>query len=544
MSFLFVRHLRQKASHFTFNNILYNWSLSGTLPESLIFSPPDTWPGNAEQGKFLCSGAFCAAGENLQMRGKCWAPEGVDALWLEHMNSFDWLRDLRSLSGDEARRQARNMIESWVKRYPRWDATAWRPDITGRRVANWIALYDFYGASIDDDFEDQFLDSLMRQCRHLARALPGDVSGLGLMYGIRGLAYAGLAFSGREAWLEQALDMLQVETDKQILPDGGHVSRSPQQLLEVLRIFIDIRASLIAAGYPAPEQITHSIDRMGQAVRFFRYADKGFAIFNGTQEGNDYLIDTVLFKANAGGRVLRNLPHTGYERVTMGRSLLMVDTGTAPKWPHDEAAHGAPLSFEFVYGKERVFVNCGTHPLDSSWHDALRSTPAHNSLTIDNRSACEARDDGHFGRKPRAVTVEREDSRDAVLLEGTHDGYVPLNGIIHRRRLYMGDQGHDLRGEEQLTCAVGLGKPVEIAVRFHIHPKVQVSLIQDDTEALLRLAGGAGWRFFHTNGTLALEDSIYLGEGGRPRKTKQLVIYGLMTEDNVQIKWKMQREGR
>jgi uncharacterized heparinase superfamily protein len=383
----------------------------------------------------------------------------------------------------------------------------------------------------------------MRQARHLARALPGALHGVPLLHGARGLVFAGIALPGRENWLEQGLDLLQAETGRQILPDGGHVSRSPAQLVEALRIFVDIRAALRVAGYPVPAPVEHTIDRMAQALRFFRYADKGLAVFHGTQEGDFGLLDGVLLKANAKGRILRGLPHSGFERATLGRSVLMVDAGAPPSYPHDDIVHAAPLAFEFVYGKERIFVSCGAHPLDDDWRDALRATAAHNALALDYRNACEIRHDGHLGRRPRTVTVTRDETADACLIDGAHDGYVPVNGITHRRRLYLGDQGHDLRGEENLTCSVGLSRTVEVAVRFHLHPRVLVSLVKDGREALLRLPGGAGWRFFHSGGALALENSIYMGQGARPRKTKQIVIYGQMDTDHAAIKWALQREG-
>jgi len=539
-----IRRLRHKAGHLACNNPLYSWSLGGGAAEQIVFTPTDTWPGNVERGKWLCGGAFALDGEQIALHGDCWEPVGIGKAWLAHMHGFSWLRDLRALGGDDARRQARDMIESWTGRYRNWNGFSWAPGLTGRRVANWIALYDFYGASAAPDFQHGLSVSLIRQARHLSRALPGSAEGLEKLYGVRGLAIAGLAFAGRQSWLEQALDLLQQETGKQIKPDGGHISRNPQQLLEALKIFVDIRAALLAAGYSAPEQMTHTIDRMAQALRFFRYADKGMAVFNGAQEGDSDLADMVLTRANARGKVLSELPQSGYHRATLGRSVLMIDAGAPPIWPHDSVAHAAPLAFEFSYGKERIFVSCGTHPLDESWRDSLRATTAHNTLCVDHRNACEIRDTGHFGRRAQKILVERQDARDAVLVEASHDGYVPLNGITHRRRFYLGNHGHDLRGEESLTCTTGLGKPLAVALRFHLHPRVLVSLIQDGQEALIRLPGGAGWRFFHTGGHLALEDSVYCGQGTRPGKTKQLVIYGHMDSDCAQIKWALQREGR
>jgi len=147
-----------------------------------------------------------------------------------------------------------------------------------------------------------------------------------------------------------------------------------------------------------------------------------------------------------------------------------------------------------------------------------------------------------MGRKPRTVMCTRDDLDGACLVDACHDGYVPLAGITHRRRLYLADKGGDFRGEDNLTCSVGLGRMHQIAVRFHIHPSVKVSLVQGGTEALLRTGSGIGWRFSVAGAGLALENSVYLGEGIRPRKTKQLVLRTAMSADTLQIKWALQRE--
>lgn len=539
----FISTLRHKATAYAYGTPLYQWTLGGQIPDRLAVTPPDPWPGDALAGRLMCQDVFSMKGAQLPSRDGNFEPRGATPQWLDHIHGFDWLRDLRALGGDLGRRQARSMVTAWMDRYDGWNETAWRPDLTGKRIAIWIALHDFFAASADDVFQTNYLASLLRQARHLSRALPGNLAGLKLLHGIRGLAYAGLAFEGRESWLEQALDLLDHESKRQILSDGGHISRSPAQLLEAMQIYIDLRSAMQTGGYPVPEFIQHAIDRMAQALRFLRYSDRNFALFNGTQEGDATLIDMVQTIANAQGKILKSLPDSGYERVAIGRSVLMMDCGAAPVWPHDAQAHAAPLAFEFVYGKERVFVNCGSHPVEDDWHDALRGTAAHNTVALDYRNACEIRKDGHFGRRTRNVVVTREEADGACLIDGVHDGYVPLNGISHRRRLYLSDQGHDLRGEETLSCSVGLSKPVEVAIRFHLHPRVQVSLIRGKREALLRLPGGAGWIFSHEGGQLALDNSIYMGDGLRPRKTKQLVISTRMETDLTQLKWAVQREG-
>jgi uncharacterized heparinase superfamily protein len=289
--------------------------------------------------------------------------------------------------------------------------------------------------------------------------------------------------------------------------------------------------------------VQHAIDSLGAALRFFRYGDNGLATMHGTQEGPRELLEAVLAQAHVRGKGLNTLPCAGFEKITEGRTLVLFDCGRAPPRPLDKIAHAAPLAFEMAYGKERIFVSCGSHPSNADWRDALRATSAHNTVTLDYRNACEIKLDGHFARKPRIVSAVREETKDCCLLEASHDGYALLNGVEHRRRLYLSDQGHDLRGEDVLHTQVAPTKAIEVAVRFHIHPKVMVSLISDGEEALLRLPSGIGWRFHQSGGVLKLEDSVYLGEDSRPRKTKQLIVYGTMTEPDFKVKWAVQREG-
>lgn len=541
-----------RAAHNTFRRSMHTiacskmvdrWKLAGTIPEKLLMSPTDVWKGSAEKARWLIhGGVFMLEGDRLELHSANWNPAGVDDTWIKYIHGFEWIRDLKTLGGDKGRMAARAMLENWMEQHPHPDELNWRPDILGLRLSNWLSSFPFFGESATPEFQEQFYISLARQVRHLSRSTPGHLAGIPLLQAIRGLAYAGLAMEGREQLLEQALNLLHKEIGRQILSDGGHVSRSPQQLLDAVVVLIDIRTALRQGGYPCPERIQHALDRAVPALRFFRHTDRFLALFNGSQEGHEELMKQVLLQSGSRAKTLNSLPHTGYERLSLGRGLIIMDTGASPKWPHDVTSHAAPLAFEMSYGRERIIVNCGSHPTNADWQDMLRFTAAHSTLTVDDRNACEIHKDGSLSRKPKKVTCDREDKIDAVLVDASHDGYVPVNGITHRRRLYYADQGNDLRGEDTLTCTTGLNKPHKIAVRFHLHPKVAVSLVKEDQEAILQLPGGTGWRFSASGATLDLEESIYLGEGIRPRKSQQLVIMADMDVDTLQIKWALQRE--
>lgn len=525
MSSGWISQMRETARQLACQSGLYNLSLRGHVPEDLLIRPPDLWPGSADRGRWLCANGYN---------------------WQDHvpaMHSFECLRDLRAVGGDEARSMARSLIQSWLEHFSQWDAQAWRADLTGERIGNWLCLYEFYGASADETFQARLRDGLMRQGRHLYKTGAGSCIGVSAFSAYKGLLLAGLALPGCESWIEPALAKFKTEADRQILSDGGHITRSPEQLQKVMQTFLEVKSALCVARYPLPAFIQHAIDRMGQVMRFFRYPDKGFALFHSSRRGDRALLNAIFSHAQIRGKTLQELPETGFQRLSQGRTALLMDCGGPPLPPFDRHAHASPLAFEMIYGNDRVFVSCGTYNRDPAFREALRGTAAHNTLTVDHRNASEISETGHFSKRRYHVVTSRNEAKGAILIDASHDGYVPAHGFSHRRRLYMSDKGNDIRGEDTVSCHTGLTQAHEYAVRFHIHPRVLVSLVREDTEALLRLPNGIGWRFHHAGGKLGLENSIYCEDGHEIRKTKQLVISGQITEEILKIKWSLRREG-
>jgi uncharacterized heparinase superfamily protein len=366
------------------------------------------------------------------------------------------------------------------------------------------------------------------------------LEGVPLLKAARGLIFAGLAFPEREDWVVQGFDCVLREIPRQVLKDGGHVSRSPQMLVETIQIMLDLRCALYRANLPVPETLQKSIERSGHALKFFRYADRKLALFHGSQEGTTPLMDAIQAQVASPGKPDHTLKHSGFERVVLGRSLLMLDTGNIPDRPYDRSYHSAPLAFEFAFGRERIFSNCGSHPVNEDWQQVLRHTAAHNALTLNGRPVHEFSGNGSIIRGHSSITCTRTESRESCLLDAMHDGYSRA-GITHRRRFYLSNQGHDLRGEETLSAKKAPSKPRRVDLRFHLHSRVLVSLSEDGKDAILQLPSGTSWKFFAVGGNLALENSISFNTGIRPAKTRQLVVSASMASESLQIKWALQR---
>ncbi|WP_342238285.1 heparinase II/III family protein [Inquilinus sp. OTU3971] len=545
-----TRNVHDQLARFAYSNPLYSVALGRKGPRDLLMVPPDPWPGDAERGAALIAGTYRLGGQTYEAAAAApWEPYGAAPDFIAALHGFEWLRDLRAAGGDQARRQARRLIDHWIERYDRWHPLTWQPDILGQRIASWLGAHDFFCASADDDFRTRVFASLSRQLRHLTRVADGDPVDPRQIQTVRGLVYGAVALPQGRPRLDQAQRILGKCLPRQILPDGGHIQRNPAVHLTVLRQLIDIRAAFRAAQAHVPDALHLAIDRMAPALRLLRHGDGGFALFNDAQEGEPVLIDAVLSQADSKARAPKSARHSGFERAMAGRTLLLLDVGAPPPAGADDGAHAGLLSFEMSVGRERMIVNCGAWPgrgsaEDSAWHTALRGTPAHSTLSVAGRDSAEVLRDAGIGKRPHSIEVDRQETPQSVLIDAWHDGYREALGLIHRRRLELSANGDELRGEDILFAETDTARGLPFAIRFHLHPALQLSPVQGGSSVIIRLPGGDGWRLRGYGGEVALEEGIYAGRGIDRRKTTQVVIWGEVGAESTGVQWILRRERR
>jgi uncharacterized heparinase superfamily protein len=513
----------------------YRLTLIGRTPATLQISPPDPWPGRADQGASMLAGQFhfaaweAAAGEDI------WTPPGAPPEWLAAMHGFVWLRDLTMLGGDEARKLARDLAADWIERNGRWSLPAWRSDVAAARIVAWLSHYDTFFASGEDDFRHAVIGSIAAQLRHLNRAWRLETAGADRIAALKALIYGALCLGSREK-TERRLAMLALELERQVLADGGHVERNPGRLLEVLRDLLEIRAALGAAQFEAPDSIQQAIDRMAPMLRYLRGGDGALARFNGAGGEDPLILSAVLEQASPRGKPAARAPAAGFERLSAGKLTVLVDAGAPAEQPWDAGAHAGTLSLEVTVGRERLIVNCGVAPCDGEhWRMAERATAAHSTVTVSDRNSSALLGNGHIGGRVARVTAEGDSADGATLVDMSHDGYLRSDGVTHRRRIFLSVDGSDLRGEDTLTGRGG----VPFALRFHLHPAVDASLLQSGRDALLRLPRGGGWRL-RCSEPLVLSESIYFEDAPEPRRTGQIVISGVTGDGVTTVKWALQ----
>jgi uncharacterized heparinase superfamily protein len=548
--------LKNKLQNIAYGTRVYQSMLRGGRgygpAAELLVVPADMWPAQAALGQHYLTYDF-----GLGVPGGADEPSLLvdtrQATPLDmRVHDFSWLRDLRVLGGDEARRRARQLITAWLDRFANWDEVAWALPPLGARVANALAMHDFYAASADDAFRARLFETLSSHVRHLGLALPANVQGYAFVQAMKGLIFGSVCLPSLDSYFEKAVALFLGRLDSLLGQDGFCRERSPRIQLLMLRDLIDIRNLLSQSDVAVPQALTAAIDQMAPALRFISHGDGGLALFHGSDEGLPVLIEAVLTQTGTRARKRVALPDSGYEKIQSNRSLLLVDAGLPPPAGFDTTAHAGLAAFEFSSGRERIIVNCGALDRPTpAWRQALAATAAHSTLTVQDTNAVEVMNEG-VGARPSMFEVERDDHDGFSRLIITHNAYAPIAQLVHRRMLQLSKDGLTLHGEEQLRGALG----ASFAIRFHLHPAVQVSLIQDGRAALLKLPSGQGWRLKCQPHVLALMPSIYAGDarlganmatqgGGmvQVRPTKQLVIEGKMSQDVVDLAWSLIREG-
>ena len=194
-----------------------------------------------------------------------------------------------------------------------------------------------------------------------------------------------------------------------------------------------------------------------------------------------------------------------------------------------------------------LLVPAGARPGNRDpWATVQRSSAAHSTMIVDDTNSSELLADGTFGRRPGYVRVDRSEDEGNVWLSARHDGYLMAFGLEHERRIFMAGDGDDIRGEDLLSRAEVADKTRSakgFALRFHLHPAVQASLVQNGSSVLLRLPSGAGWRLIAEGGTVSLAESVYLGEIEEVRRSEQIVVSGALEAgvDAARVKWALKR---
>jgi uncharacterized heparinase superfamily protein len=517
-----------------------NWPFSFGKADRLLISPQDLRTTDATRAGEIYSGRFVFAGKVVVCDSRSpfeVGPPSED--WSVALLGFGWLRHLRAAESGITRANARALVDEWITLNTRRDPVAWRADVVARRIISWLSQAPLVLDDSDVRFYRRFLRSLTRQVRYLRHTVSEARDGVPRLQAAIALTYASLCMAAQQRHIRAATKRLCDELARQILPDGGHISRNPGALIELLVDLLPLRTMFTARNIAPPPALLNAIDRMMPMLRFFRHGDGNFALFNGMGPTRADLLTTILAYDDARGAPLANAPHSGYQRLESQGTLVLMDTGRAPPIAVSQEAHAGCLSFEFSARQNRIVVNCGL-PVTSrdSWRQVARATAAHSTVTFNDTSSCHFIETGPVKHLlqgtpmvagPRDIEALHEEQENGIVLRTSHDGYGDLFHVVHQRTLMLSADGQRLDGEDVFTPTRGQMVPAgsdQFAARFHLHPSIKANRLADGHSAMLLMANKEVWSFTAYEDQVEIEESVYLAANDGPRRTMQIVVYG------------------
>jgi uncharacterized heparinase superfamily protein len=530
---------------------LYRRFLTGPLSDRVLFHPYDAMPRRLEDADALLRGRFRFFGETVEAKeGSIFDQKAPSESWQRALHSFVWLPPLALAGGEPARLLATNLITQWLKRNARYSEPAWSPEVMARRLIFLFAHGRLVIANSDLMWRSKVFVSLREQSRMLARIAGEAPDGMPRFEAAAAYALSGACLGDSQRRLDEGLKCLEGEISRQILPDGGHVSRSPEALVNCYRLIMMVMDALASSGLDVPHTIRSAYDRIAPMIRFFRHGDGSLALFNGGTEGDARTVAGLLARDEVRGQPFAYARHTAYQRMIAGKTMLVLDCGTLPPSAFSTRAHAGCLAFEFSSGSQRIVVNCGAAgAAQPKWETALRATAAHSTLVVGDTSMAAILPPGFTRRMlgarmlkgPTSIETRRVETTLGWSVEASHDGYMNSHGVRHERQITVSQQGLAIAGADRALPSAGKGrKDTPFAIRFHIHPDIRISPSQGGG-VLLKLPNGEGWRF-RSGSQIGIEESVYLG-GDQVRRAEQIVLTGSVKDQPVEVAWVFEQIG-
>jgi uncharacterized heparinase superfamily protein len=506
--------------------------------DRLIIAPHDLRTADATRAAEIYAGRFVFAGKIVTCHGRSifdLEPPSED--WEVSLLGFGWLRHLRAADTALTRANARALVDDWISNPNNKRAIGRRADVLSRRVISLLSQAPLVLGDTDSKFYRRYLRGLAREIRFLRYTTLDMPDGVPRLQVLIALCYASLCLANQARHIRSVSRKLSDELQRQILPDGGHISRNPGALIDLLIDLLPLRQTFAARNIAPPPALLNAIDRMMPMLRFFRHGDGTIALFNGMSGTPSDLLATLLAYDDTHGTPMASMPHTGFQRLDAGAMTVIMDTGVPPPPNVSQEAHAGCLSFELSSGPSRIVINCGMPSTGrDNWRAFARSTAAHSTLTFADTSSCQFVELSAMKKflhgapvvsGPEIIENFREAVTNGELLTTSHDGYLPRFGVIHRRVLMTSSDGTKLDGEDTVSPEPGgriRGNETGFALRFHLHPSVKASRLSDGHGVMLVLPNRDVWTFEALDERVELEDSVFLAGNDGPRRTAQIVI--------------------
>lgn len=552
---LSVERLRRRAVTLTLSSPLLRWRYAGNGADQILIVPQELRAADPSFWTEVAHGHFGLASQIADLKGaSAFRITPPSLAWERELHGFGWLRHLAATEEEEAAATARDLVLEWIDIKKLSHGVAYEPEVIARRLISWISQANMLLEDLDARAYTQIMSSIGQQIVALRTTWRNAPDGVPRIVCLIALVLSGLAVSGHDRQLKEAEASLINELKRQILEDGGHVSRSASVLSDLILDLLPLGQCFGSRTLPAPDEINDAIKKSLRFLRFMRLGDGMLARFNGVSTGSPAALATVLGYSGGDFDIMPIARPSGYARLERGKTIIIADIGSPPPLELSTEAQAGALSFEMTSGRYLMFANSGfPGPADHDWDSAARATASHNTLCLAETSSSrlirneqlESLVDGLPIRGPDTVTAEFVDGPSQAELNASHDGYLKRFGLIHARRLALSSTGDRLDGLDTLEPPKGtlrLKQDLPYAIHFHLHPDCRCRLAAHGT-CRITLPDGRTWLFtVDETAEMSIEESLYFVDSAGPRPSLQIVLRGT-TFGETAVHWSVRADG-
>ncbi len=512
--------------------------------------------GDRVAGTALRTGQILVHGAMLPLGGIDYhEPSRLPPPLARTLHGFHWFADLEAgAPREQVTGIAERLFVQWLDAHPKPPRRpardgAWTIANTGWRLLNWLVHTPLILSHNDRAARARAFAAMEQTARWLekhARRAPDPQSGATAW---SALVAAGLLLAGGKPRRLHAERRLLTPLCEMVGEDGGVHSRSPVAQVEAIALLVKLRACYRACRRRPPQVIDTMLTMLLPPLLSLVQGDGGLGSWHGGWAIDAEAIDALLAATGLRRRAPRETQLWGYHRLAAGRSVLVADTTPPPHPGHARFACASTLAFEFSHGVHRIVVNCGGAEaagglVPVGLEQGLRASAAHSTLTLGDTNSTAVLDDGRIGAGVAAVSAECgaadvEAGGPGTRLDASHDGYLRRTGLVHHRTLVLDASGKALLGEDRALPAKKRGrhKKLDLAVRFHLGPDVRCYPIPGGRGAQLVLPDGSAWEFRVAEGTVSVDDSIWVDGAGRPVAIRALLLSDTIGRSGGSYAW-------
>ena len=529
------RFLKTINSIFRFKNPFYNLFLEKSANSDITFIPQNLWTGNSDDGRKIIDGYLSFHNETSSFNLNTWKKNKSSKLWNEKLHSFQWIDDVKGLGTNKARIFLRKNILQWIEHHNKWDPQNWNLIILSKRICNLLGNISFFYETADEGFQNAFTKSLNKQAIHLLTSVEIKINNDDRIFIPKAIILSSLCFTNMRPKLRLGLKVLSEILTLEILDDGMHFSRSPSKHLSFLKNLIDIKNYLGLSGHSIPKALNEIIAKMGMILKFFKINNNELAIFNEFNFIDGHQLNAVIKRANTRLRIPSSLNQACFKRISDNKLIFVMDCGS----PSKRKTHAGSLSFEFSHFGEKLVVNSGSPFVnDKKWIEAMRSTAAHSTVSIDDINSSDIFYQKDTNTRIAKVWSELLFDKNCYWINSAHSGYKDIFGIIHNRKIHIDSKKLTIRGQDYFSKPTKhyINLPKKMFLRFHIHPDIKLNVTTSKKKVFLQLKNNIAWEFICSEAKVKLKEGIYLGTKKTIRKNNHIIVSENLIPEK-KIKW-------